>query len=401
MILQNLSKKFKEKLEAEKKYLIDGKRTIAKQNITTLSNMSLACFVLGALTLLLGAMLMPTVNASVLSMSGSVDGSTAFVPAKAHILFLPAMLVFFAITTFYRYKGKANPRVVFLLGLIFEITVYIFVIAVDIFAHPESPACFAAMTIIAFSAGIYMSSKTTYILNISFVVVYIFCDMAEKTDYSWVWPYDVFFVLIGFCIASVVGEHCRTSQIKSFVSKMRYKSLSMRDPLLENIYNKRGYEDAIDNYLVAKNPNVKCAFIVLDLNNFKHINDNYGHDMGDNILRCMSSTLLSLFRDTDIIGRFGGDEFIVLADGLNDEEAVEKKCRYIAELIGRRAQETGAIKVFSSLGAVLCDGQNVDFERLFQIADEAMYEAKEMGRDNDRFVLRHYTDEVPTSAKSN
>ncbi len=394
--MQKITHILRDRLEAEKKFLVDGKRTIAKQNIVTLSNMSLAAAIIGVLTLIFGYMFMPTVYESLALSYGmpieDIAEYSKFVPAKAHIAFIVVAILFCVASMLYRFKGKASPRVVTLMSLAFEITLYVFVIAIDIFAHRETPGCFMAMVIIACSAGLFFSTKVTSVVNISFTAVYIICDLFYKVDYPTVWPYDVFFALTGFCIAVAAGEHFRLFQVSSFVTRMRYKSLSMRDPLLENIYNKRGYEDAIDNYLVANNPNVSCSFIVLDLNDFKHINDNYGHDMGDQILKCMSDTLVSLFRDSDIIGRFGGDEFIVLADGLNDEDAVEKKCRYIAELIGRRAQETGAIKVFSSLGAVLCDGQNVDFNRLFEIADEAMYEAKERGRKADQFILRRYTD---------
>lgn len=397
-MMKKISQVLKDRREAEKKFLADGKRTIAKQNIVTLSNMSLATAILTLLSIIFGLLLMPTANKAMAINFGISEEEVAalskFVPAKAHILLVFAAAAFCVVSMFYRFKGKASPRMVTILCVAFEVTLFGFVTAVDIFSHKETPACFMAMVIIACSSGLLFSTKMTYIINISFTAIYIICDLFYKVDFPSVWPYDVFFALVGFCISVVVGYHFRQYQISSFVTRMRYKSLSMRDPLLENIYNKRGYEDAIDNYLVANNPNVSCAFIVLDLNDFKHINDNYGHDMGDQILKCMSDTLVSLFRDTDIIGRFGGDEFIVLADGLNDEDAVEKKCRYIAELIGRRAQETGAIKVFSSLGAVICDGQSVDFDRLFEIADEAMYEAKERGRKADQFILRRYTDET-------
>ncbi len=375
--MQKLKQIYKEMRDAEKKFLMDGKRTIAKYNIKTLSNMTIAGFVLGIIFLLFGFMI-----------------PEERYPSVAHLVYLGVIALFAVGSNLYRRKGKNSYKVVFLMCLAFELVTYAFVIAVDIFSHPGTPACFMQMIIIVFSATLFFSSRMQNIINEIFTIVFIFSALMVNVE-EWMEVnarYDIFFAILGFGFATVLGYHFRLSQINNFTSKMRYKSLSMRDPLLENIYNKRGYEDAIDNYLVSKNPNVSCAFIVLDLNNFKHINDNYGHDMGDQILRCMSSTLLSLFRDSDIIGRFGGDEFIVLADGLCDEESVEKKCLYIAELIGRRAQETGAIKVFSSLGAVICEGQNVDFERLFELADEAMYEAKEMGRDADRFVLRRYTD---------
>ncbi len=373
--MHNFKAYLKEIHEAEKKYLVDGKRSIASGNIVTLSKMSFAATVLALLSIILSLILVP-----------------GYKPAVAHIVAVPLMAAFTVATALYRYKGRAVPRVVTIFALVFEITAFLFVLLVDIYSGMDR-VCFMPIVITAFASGTFFSSKTTNILNLSYTAIFIFCDMMHKVDMdASLWKYDVFIAILGFAFATFVGERCRTLRIQEYNVKMNYKYLSQRDPLLENIFNKRGYEDAIDNYLITNNPNIRCAFIVLDLNNFKHINDNYGHDMGDQILRCMSDTLVSLFRDSDIIGRFGGDEFIVLADGLCDEDAVEKKCRYIAELIGRKAQETGAIKVFSSLGAVICDNQKVDFERLFEEADKAMYEAKEMGRDADRFILRHYSE---------
>ena len=391
--MQKISEIIKERREREKKFLVDGKRTIAKENIRALSFISCASALLAVASVIL------TLVFDIRELS------------NAQVILIPVLLLYAIGSTLYYTKGRANPKIVFLLCLSFEIVVFAFIMIVDIFQgvissdgmiygfQPTSvgkiayPAIYMPIVITALAAGIFFSSKVSNLLNIIVTVTFIVVDLFVKVEdeWSWVRQYDIFVMLLGFCFATIVATHCRDSKILEFTTKMKYKSLSMRDPLLENVYNKRGYEDAIDNYLVSNNPNVSCAFIVLDLNDFKHINDNYGHDMGDQILHCMADTLVSLFRDTDIIGRFGGDEFIVLADGLNDMDAVEKKCRYIAELIGKRAQETGAIKVFSSLGAIICDRQRVDFDHLFELADQAMYEAKEMGRKADRFVLRQYT----------
>lgn len=372
--MQKISAIIQDRKEREKLYLVEGKRNIAQNNISTLLQLSLTSLILVVILLAAAKILMPTWS-----------------PAPVHIAYIPVALAY-GVVAFLLRKGRANPRLISAICFSYNVVAAIFIILIDIYAHAESPACFMPIVIVALASGLYFPSKVSNIYLAAFGIVFIFADMMHKVDYEYAWRYDVFIAIVGTLVALAVGEHFRTTQVTSFETKMKYKSLSMRDPLLENIFNKRGYEDAIERYLFARNPRVNCAFIVLDLNNFKHINDNYGHDMGDNILRCMSSTLLSLFRDSDIIGRFGGDEFIVLADGLDDEDALEKKCRYISELIGRRAQETGAIKVFSSIGAVICKNQKVEFETLFELADKAMYEAKEMGRDADRFVLRHYTD---------
>lgn len=395
-MMQKLKQYISELRESEKKFLRDGKRTIAKYNLKTLCRMSVWGTVLAIAVLLFGY-IVPK------DFLNGFGGNPYEYPSPPNIAFIFVMLIFAVLTNLYRIKGKTSPKIVTILSLFFEFIVFIFTIAVDIFVHPGMPANFMPVAIVIFSATLFYSTNMTNIINLVYTGVFCFCALMVNVDneyFEMIARLDIFFALVGFSCATAIGYHFRQTQIQSFTSNARYKTLSMLDPLLGNIYNKRGYEDAIDNYLVAKNPNVSCAFIVLDLNDFKHINDNYGHDMGDQILKCMSDTLVSLFRDSDIIGRFGGDEFIVLADGLCDEESVRNKCKYIADEIGYRAQKTGAIKVFSSLGAVICDGQRIEFERLFELADEAMYEAKERGRKADQFVLRRYTDEPEQTKKS-
>lgn len=313
---------------------------------------------------------------------------------------IPVFLVFFGISALMGMKNWNSIKLVSVLSIVYVIIQYACFYLLDVFTSDVTVSYFMPMVLIATAATFVFSSKTFNIINITTVAIYIFGVLMWKPDAPYAYQYDIFTILIALLVSEIVGTNFRLMQVGDYAAKSKYKSLSMRDPLLEDVYNKRGYEEAIKQYLMTKNPRVSCAFIILDLNDFKGINDNYGHDMGDNILRCMSGTLVSLFRDSDIIGRFGGDEFIVLADGLADEDAVEKKLKYISELIGQRAQEAGAIKVYSSLGAIICDNQKVDFEHLFKLADEAMYEAKEKvkravekdGRNIDCFNIKHYVE---------
>lgn len=370
----------------EKEYLRTGKASIAKNNLRAIMLMSAFSAVTMGVTwlyryfVLKGWSLTPAILWSI-----------------------PVFALFFAVSVFLSVKKCEHFRFISVLSAAYVIVQYICFFAVDIFSgvEPAKPVSyFMPLILIATSAMFVFSTKTYNIITISAIAVYILGDLICKSDTTYACPYDIFCVLIALLAAEIVGTNFRLMQVGDYAAKSRYKSLSMRDPLLEDIYNKRGYEEAIRQYLLSKNPKVSCAFIILDLNDFKGINDNYGHDMGDNILRCMSGTLVSLFRDSDIIGRFGGDEFIVLADGLADEDAVEKKLKYISELIGKRAQEAGAIKVYSSLGAIICQNQKVNFEHLFRLADESMYEAKEKvkqavkqdGRNIDCFIIKHYAE---------
>lgn len=393
--MNKLSDAINDRRQKEKAFLRGGKVAVAQNNLRA-------------------TVLMSAVSATVIGMYWiyCLISMNGWCPSLVLLTTVPILLIFLAVALIFKAKNWINIQVVMAICSLYVIVQYGCFWVVDVFgSHVQlvidglpfsyyGRSHFMPMVVIATAATFIFSSKMMNILNTVTVATYIFSVLIFKADAPYACYYDIFTVLIAYFMAYLIGSNFRRNQVYGFESKSKYKSLSMRDPLLENIYNKRGYEEAIRQYLLSKNPKVSCAFIVLDLNDFKGINDNYGHDMGDNILRCMSGTLVSLFRDSDIIGRFGGDEFIVLADGLDDEEAVEKKLRYISELIGQRAQEAGAIKVYSSLGAVICHNQKVDFERLFKLADESMYVAKEKvkravekdGRNMDCFIIKHYTE---------
>ena len=94
------------------------------------------------------------------------------------------------------------------------------------------------------------------------------------------------------------------------------------------------------------------------------------------------------FRSTDVIGRFGGDEFLVLVKNTADQNVLEAKCRTIQERLSRSAALEGDLHVTCSIGGVLADGQNMSYEELFRQADGALYDAKAAGK--NRYELRTY-----------
>lgn len=102
--------------------------------------------------------------------------------------------------------------------------------------------------------------------------------------------------------------------------------------------------------------------------------------MGDAVLRRVGNMLQEAFRATDIIGRFGGDEFVVLAKGMTSYESVERKCRRIHERMAGLLADRGKTDVTCSIGAVLINEQSADYDSVFRQADAALYEAKQEGK---------------------
>jgi len=130
----------------------------------------------------------------------------------------------------------------------------------------------------------------------------------------------------------------------------------------------------------------KLALLYLDLDNFKTINDSLGHKCGDALLKQVAQRLRECLRETDIISRQGGDEFLIVLSEIMDNEAITK----IADNILARLQELfyidgNELGTSGSIGISIYPDDGSDFDTLFRQADTAMYRAKDSGRSSWRF----------------
>lgn len=140
------------------------------------------------------------------------------------------------------------------------------------------------------------------------------------------------------------------------------------------LYNKSYAMSAIKKALRGS-PSRPYALILLDIDNFKNFNDTYGHHEGDKILQAVSDRLKSSFGPNDIIGRFGGDEFIVLVrEGSNDQ-------RLRNQLDGLKRYEIDHFICTVSMGVSFYPQDAAEFEILFRKADQALYRMKKRSRD--------------------
>jgi len=136
----------------------------------------------------------------------------------------------------------------------------------------------------------------------------------------------------------------------------------------------------------SKRNDRKTALIMLDLDNFKEINDNFGHDTGDEVLKEVSARLIRVLRQTDTVCRIGGDEFALLIPEINTKETIDEVARRILEVLRRpfteyKVQET----ISGSLGIAIYPDDGKTLKTLVKHADMAMYEVKRMGRNNYLF----------------
>lgn len=147
------------------------------------------------------------------------------------------------------------------------------------------------------------------------------------------------------------------------------------DPLTD-LLNRRHFERTLDAYKQGDTP---FALIIVDIDNFKTINDTFGHSTGDALIKRVASTLDGAFRNVDHVCRIGGDEFAVIVTGVVKKHgaAILEKINWINEELSVPADGVPAASL--SVGVAFADGKQ-EAERIFEKADQALYQVKKNGR---------------------
>lgn len=170
------------------------------------------------------------------------------------------------------------------------------------------------------------------------------------------------------------------------INKIRYNEQNKNfadkadTDLLTGLYNKIATERKIQEFL-NENPDSQSLLFLFDIDNFKKINDTMGHAFGDEVLRSLGHQLRNEFRVTDIIGRSGGDEFIIFLKDIKNDEQLEREGLRISNFFHQfNAGEYVKYSATASIGATVFPRDAADFQTLYKNADSALYEAKKRGK---------------------
>jgi diguanylate cyclase (GGDEF)-like protein len=167
------------------------------------------------------------------------------------------------------------------------------------------------------------------------------------------------------------------THVKLKLAQDRLRMMALHDQLT-SLYNRHYLIEVAEKKVSrAKRHQEALAMLLMDVDHFKDVNDEYGHPAGDEVLKELASLLLKECRTEDIAARFGGEEFVVLLEHCN-KAAAEKKAEKIREQFA--ALKPLGIKVTTSIGVAVFDCEKDNFNSWLKRADEALYEAKAQGR---------------------
>ncbi|MBT8228253.1 MAG: diguanylate cyclase, partial [Dactylosporangium sp.] len=152
---------------------------------------------------------------------------------------------------------------------------------------------------------------------------------------------------------------------------------------LTGLFNRRHFLDQGRRHLVhAAGPDAQVAAVMVDIDHFKQVNDTYGHDVGDEVIRSIAQRLASVLRRSDLIGRYGGEEFAVLLPETTPDDALSAARRlHTAVAQEPLATTAGALSLTVSVGLSALGGAGSALADLLRLADQALYTAKRTGRD--------------------
>ena len=188
-----------------------------------------------------------------------------------------------------------------------------------------------------------------------------------------VWPLRVSGWLIATAIGLLIGLLLRAREVN--------KSLALLDHLTK-LPNRRLLEDRFEQTIARSlRNNTGFGVLYIDLDGFKQVNDQYGHRVGDGLLIEVAKRLLAATRKVDTVARIGGDEFIVLFDGIDSSEDMRRLCGTLkSDLRGNAYIEGHRLELKASVGGALYPKDGKDIDELLRSADHEMYQEKHGGQ---------------------
>lgn len=196
--------------------------------------------------------------------------------------------------------------------------------------------------------------------------------------------FQVWICLVLIVMLAVIVISGARNRVRSVEHSRELENRADMDQLT-GLNNKIATERKISEYM-EQNPDDQAIMVIVDIDNFKKINDTLGHSFGDEVLRSLGHQLKAMFRMSDILGRLGGDEFIVLLKDLRDDASIEREGRKLEDFFHHfEVGEYVKYSVTASLGAAVFPRDAATFEGMYKAADSALYIAKRRGKNQLAF----------------
>lgn len=211
-----------------------------------------------------------------------------------------------------------------------------------------------------------------------------FCILTKYIKAPYIASYDIINTVIFFLLSIVTSHQSNYLNIRQIMSN-NILELQRDTDKMTGLWNRGFCERKITSFLTL--PDSMGALLVIDIDNFKNVNDSKGHDCGDQVLKEIGSALKHSFRSSDIIGRIGGDEFMVFLSNCIDSDIIRQRISSFLEDVSNINSSLGQDipHIGASVGVAFFPEDGSNFKELFKHADEALYLSKQNGKNQYAF----------------
>lgn len=262
---------------------------------------------------------------------------------------------------------------------IFEIIVFFAAIMAGTFFSPDDLAVQFFVFLIILPM-LYIERPLNSIL-MTIVATVAFCIVSCYVKWGNSYLAEIDLLNAAFCLAAsiVFIYYVRSMHLKNIQAAVILQMQSEMDGLT-GVLNKVSTESACENYLQLMSDTQNASLLIVDIDDFKSVNDTLGHKQGDMLLKQIGYILRGIFREGDIVGRVGGDEFMVLMKNVHDPRIAEIKAEKILREISIIFGEYSTRHFGCSIGIASNKMQGMHFSEMYSQADKALYHAKNHGK---------------------
>ena len=289
---------------------------------------------------------------------------------------LPITLLFgYRLTSYLKRRPDTTLEKVRLSALLYFNILYGVLTIIDLQLQLTGVSFFIPIIIVAFCVFYIDYFLVLIIMELSFFAVFIAENYIFNAGDSL--KINIMLFFIAMCVSLYCHWRILLKATKNASSEKNLKRIGSADQLT-GLLNKISFERSVKEYMINREKDEDAVLLIIDFDNFKSVNDRHGHLVGDEILKKFGAILRNNFRVNDILGRVGGDEFMVMMTGQVPLEIIETCAKKLQlELNVARVGDAGD---FSCSIGIAFDNIGTNFKELYKLCDDALYEAKARGK---------------------
>lgn len=356
----NLIRLFKQLKRESLEFHMKGQKEIARTNVIALMWAGSGLFLMTVIMFVVSMIMFPD-----------------WKPLWPHVGLLIIGL-FSCIGGFILLKKEPSYYLLLLFAMLFQYGVIFMIIEMGTFIYWDTPSSFITLVLIVLPVMFIVPERLMLVSLFSWEVAFVILVYQTKVPINR--DFDVFSSIAATLGSAILLLLISRLRVKEYLSKQEYKDLSVTD-ILTGVWNKTACEKEAEKYLSARGEE-PFVFMVIDIDNFKEINDSRGHGVGDVVLKIAGDVLRDTFRQGDIFGRFGGDEFTILMPNVADKDLIEERILLFKNRFKKLVRLSIDYSATMSVGAVLIEEKKnkLSYGELFYMADSILYTVKSNGK---------------------